>query len=227
MEYSIQLNMVNKPEKSVKAFATVVFGDSFKITNVAVFEGNKGNFVSMPSFRTKERDEYNNPIYRDVCNPITKEFRERLYGDILELYDEMEETGKTELTMEADEAEEPEFTVRVTPFEREGSNLLGLARVCFDESFVVGNISILRGKEEDFIAMPSYKTRGAGKEGKPRYRDVCFPITKEFREKLYGSIMETYQEEKRLEAEKNKEQAESKKESRTRTGREEWRKAFR
>ena len=78
MEYSIQLNMVNKPEKSVKAFATVVFGDSFKITNVAVFEGNKGNFVSMPSFRTKERDEYNNPIYRDVCNPITKEFRERL-----------------------------------------------------------------------------------------------------------------------------------------------------
>ena len=67
MEYSIQLNAVNNPEKSVRAFATVVFGDSMKVTNVAVLEGSKGVFVSMPSFRTKERDEYNNPVYKDVC----------------------------------------------------------------------------------------------------------------------------------------------------------------
>lgn len=97
MEYSIQLNAVNNPEKSVRAFATVVFGDSFKVTNVAVLEGGKGNFVSMPSFRTKERDEYNNPVYKDVCNPITKEFREELYSDILKLYEEMEQTGKAEV----------------------------------------------------------------------------------------------------------------------------------
>ena len=85
MEYSIQLNAVNNPDKSVRAFATLVFGDSFKVTNVAVIEGSKGNFVSMPSFRTKERDGYNNPVYKDVCNPITKEFREELYSDILKL----------------------------------------------------------------------------------------------------------------------------------------------
>ncbi len=36
--------------------------------------------MSMPSFRTKERDEHNNPVYKDVCNPTTKEFREELYG---------------------------------------------------------------------------------------------------------------------------------------------------
>ena len=82
MEYSIQLNAVSNPEKSVRAFATVVLGGSFKVTNVAVLEGSRGHFVSMPSFRTKERDEYNNPIYKDVCNPITKEFREELYGAI-------------------------------------------------------------------------------------------------------------------------------------------------
>lgn len=97
MEYSIQLNAVNKPDKNVRAFATLVFGDSFKVTNVAVIEGSKGNFVSMPSFRTKERDEYNNPVYKDVCNPITKEFREELYSDILKLYEEMEQTGKAEV----------------------------------------------------------------------------------------------------------------------------------
>lgn len=80
MKYSIQLNAVNNPQKKVRAFASVVFGDSFKVTNVAVLEGSKGKFVSMPSFCTKERDEFNNPVYKDVCNPITKEFREELYG---------------------------------------------------------------------------------------------------------------------------------------------------
>lgn len=79
MEYSIQLNAVNNPDKSVRAFADIVFGGSFKITNVAVLEGSRGNFVSMPSFRTKEMDENNKPVYRDVCNPVTKEFREELY----------------------------------------------------------------------------------------------------------------------------------------------------
>ena len=44
MEYSIQLNAVNNPDKSVRAFATVVFGDSFKVTNVAVIEGQQGQF---------------------------------------------------------------------------------------------------------------------------------------------------------------------------------------
>lgn len=190
MEYSIQLNAVNNPDKSVRAFATLVFGDSFKVTNVAVLEGKKGNFVSMPSFRTKERDEYNNPVYKDVCNPITKEFREELYGDILELYDEMEQTGRAEVKMEASDPEEPDFTVRVTPFEREGSNMVGLASIVLDESFSVGNVSVVQGKNGMFVAMPSYKA------GNSRYRDVCFPVTKEFREKVNKAVLETYEQEK-------------------------------
>ena len=174
MEYSLQLNAVNKPEKSVRAFATVIFGGSFKVTNVAVLEGRKGKFVSMPSFRTKERDEYNNPVYKDVCNPVTKEFREELYGDILRLYEEMKQTGKAEVRMEAEEPDEPELTVRVTPFEREGSNMAGLANIVLDNRFSIGNVSVLQGKNGMFVAMPSYRTGN-------KYRDVCFPITKEFR----------------------------------------------
>lgn len=186
MEYSIQLNAVSNPEKSVRAFATVVLGGSFKVTNVAVLEGSRGHFVSMPSFRTKERDEYNNPIYKDVCNPITKEFREELYGAILGLYEEMEQTGRTELKMEANKPEEPHFTVRVTPFERAGSNLVGLANIVLEDSFAVGNVSVVQGRNGLFVAMPSYKARNG-------YRDVCFPVTKEFREKVTKTVLDTYQ----------------------------------
>lgn len=46
MQYSIKLNAVNNPEKSVKAFATVTFGDCFKVTNIAVVEGKETRLSS-------------------------------------------------------------------------------------------------------------------------------------------------------------------------------------
>lgn len=211
MDYTIKLNAVNKSEKNVKAFAEVTLGDCFKITNIAVVEGKENRlFVSMPSFRSKERDEYNQAVYRDVCNPITKEFREELYEDILEVYEEMKDLGKAELVKKGVGMQEPEFAVKVTPFEREGSNILGLASIYFEDSFVVGNVSILRGKESEFVAMPSYRTKQVGKNGKPKYQDVCFPVTKEFREKLYQEIIDCYRLEKEKTMDGSKKQATSK-----------------
>ena len=40
MKYSIKVNEVRAKEGSnIKGFATVVFGDSFKITNIAILDG--------------------------------------------------------------------------------------------------------------------------------------------------------------------------------------------
>ncbi|OPZ92886.1 MAG: putative septation protein SpoVG [Firmicutes bacterium ADurb.Bin419] len=175
MNYSIKLNAVNNPDKNVKAFATVTFGDCFKITNIAVVKSQEAEpFVSMPSFKSKERTEHNQPVYKDVCNPITSEFRKELYDDILSLYSEMEQSGKTEVSRDAENAQEPEFRVAVT--------------------LVVSNVSIIQGKEKEFVAMPSYMVKQNG--GKSQYQDVCFPVTKEFREKLYDALMDCYQQER-------------------------------
>ena len=197
MNYSMKLNVVNKPKKNIKAFATVTFGDCFKITNIAVVENREGVlFVSMPSFKSRERTEHNEAVYKEVCNPITAGFRAELYGDILALYDEMERAGKTEISMKSEkseESEEPEFHVKVTPYERDGSNIRGLARIYFEDCFVVSNVSIIQGKGTEFVAMPSYMVK---QEGKTKYQDVCFPVTKEFRERLYTEILDCYQQEK-------------------------------
>lgn len=72
---------------------------------------------------------------------------------------------------------------------------------------MVSNVSILKGKDKEFIAMPSYKTRQTGKDGKPQYQDVCFPVTKEFREKLYDTILESYKKEREQTADKGMMQA--------------------
>ena len=148
----------------------------------------------MPRYRSSEVDEQNNHIFKDVCNPITKEFREELYNAILDGYEKDGRDGGKEEKVQV--AEMPPFAVKVTPFEREGSNIKGLARIYLDDSFVINNVSVLQGKDNVFVAMPSYKTKQTDEQGKAVYQDVCYPVTKEFRENLYGEIIGTYKEEK-------------------------------
>ena len=211
MKYSIKVNEVRAKEGSnIKGFATVVFGDSFKITNIAILENkDKGElFVSMPRYRSNERDESNGVIYKDVCNPITAEFREELYTNILDAYARIKEPEKEETQKQERTQEMPEFSVTVTPYEREGSNIKGLARIYFENSFIVNNINIVQGKKKIFVSMPSYKTKQVDEQGKPIYQDVCYPVTKDFREKLYNEIISEYEKAKDKSNEKARESAE-------------------
>ena len=196
MKYTVKVNKVRKNKGNLRGFATVVFGESFKVTNIAILENSEGNlFVSMPRYRRSEVDEKNNYIYKDICNPITREFRTELYDAILDGYKNAGNENR-EVAKETNDLEMPTFAVKVTPYEREGSNIKGLARIYLDDSFVINNVSVIQGKNDVFVAMPSYKTKQTDKEGKAVYQDICFPITKEFRERLYGEIVETYKEEK-------------------------------
>lgn len=101
------------------------------------------------------------------------------------------------------------FKVSVTPFEREGSNLCGLARIYFDDCFLINNVSLLQGRNGVFISMPSYKTKQIDGNGRNVYKDVCFPITKEFREKLNGAIMQGFEQAKENQKETAKNQSDS------------------
>ena len=195
MKYTVKVNKVRKNEGNLRGFATVVFGESFKITNIAILENSNGNlFVSMPRYRSSEVDEHNNFVFKDICNPITKEFRTELYDAIIEGY---KNAGKenNELNTEKNEVEEPPFTVKVTPYEREGSNIKGLARIYLDDKFVINNVTLIQGKDNVFVAMPSYRTKQKDKDGRTVYKDICFPVTKEFREKLYGEMIEDFKKE--------------------------------
>ena len=76
------------PESAVRAYASVTFDGAFKVSNIAILENRATGepFISMPSYRTRKVDEKNQPQYQDICYPVTKEFREQLYGDILAEY---------------------------------------------------------------------------------------------------------------------------------------------
>lgn len=194
MKYTIKVNEVKKQDSNVKGFATVVFGDSFKITNIAIVQ-NKENgklFVSMPRYKSNEKDENGATVFKDVCNPITSDFREELYGSILAEFERVKDQGQPDCGY-AKEIEPPQFSVTVTPYEREGSNIRGLARIYFEDCFIVNNVNILQGKEKVFVSMPSYRTKQKDENGRDIYQDICYPVTKDFRAKLYGEIEKAYE----------------------------------
>lgn len=215
MNYMIKINVVKttNEETKVKAFANVVFGNSFKVTNISIIENSKNGelFVSMPRYRSSELGEDGQPVYKDVCNPITKEFREELYTNILATYEKAVNDHVAVMTVgekEKDKVAEPKHSVRMHPLDKEGSNVKAVGQIYIEDSFIINNINVIEGKKGLFVTMPSYKTKKVDEEGKAIYQDICYPVTKEFRDQLFASILDGYTAERDksvIEPEKNQE----------------------
>jgi DNA-binding cell septation regulator SpoVG len=66
--------------------------------------------------------------------------------------------------------------------------------------------------------MPSYRTKQLDEQGKAIYQDVCYPVTKEFRAKLYDTILAEYE----IAKNKDNSKSEPRTEARTQTEQREW-----
>lgn len=202
MKYSIKVNEVTNNEGSLKGYASVTLSDSFKLSNIRIFENQETGelFVAMPNYKTSEVGENGENVYKDIFHPITKESREELYANILDTYRELHDhqAGRSHrTTVNEKDTVMPDFSVRVTPYEREGSNVRGLASICFDNSIVVNNVTVNESRDGKlYVNMPSYRSSQTDEHGKPVYKDFCNPVTAKFREKLYGDIISTYQQAK-------------------------------
>ncbi len=190
MNYSVKMNPANnEQDPSLKFYGSIKLDNSFTIENVTVRENSESQklFVNMPSYKTNQVDEQNKPIYKEYCHPITKEFREVLYDDILKACN----TGEV---VKHETGEKLTAMPNVTPFEKEGTNLKGLASVVFNNEFVVNSISIRENTKTGglFVAMPSYRSAQTNEDGKPIYKDHCHPTNKEFREGLNNVVLTFY-----------------------------------
>jgi stage V sporulation protein G len=79
MKVDVKIGSIRQ-DGSVRAYASVNLNDCFVIRNVKVLDSTKGLFVAMPSFKA------GNGEYKDICFPVTKEFREQLNNAVIEAY---------------------------------------------------------------------------------------------------------------------------------------------
>ena len=62
------------------------------------------------------------------------------------------------------------------------------ASATLDGCFAVRGIKVVEGGRDGlFVSMPSRKTTDG-------YKEVCFPVTAEFREQLHNAVMDAYQQ---------------------------------
>lgn len=84
----------------------------------------------------------------------------------------------------------PEIEVRINSMYPPGSqgSIRAYASVDIDQCFAVQGIKVVEGGENGlFVSMPSRKTQDG-------YREICFPVTAEFREQLHGAVLNAYQQ---------------------------------
>lgn len=79
MKVDVKIGSI-RPEGSARAYASINLNDCFAIRNVKVMESTKGLFVAMPSYKA------GNGEYKDICFPVTKEFREQLNNAVIDAY---------------------------------------------------------------------------------------------------------------------------------------------
>ena len=92
------------PKENLVGFASVTINDCFVVEGLKVCAGEKGLFVNMPSQQDKDGN------WRDICKPITADFRRQLTEAVAEGYSVAIEKMQATLEAARGAAEKPSLT---------------------------------------------------------------------------------------------------------------------
>jgi stage V sporulation protein G len=67
-------------DEKLKAFVSIVFDQSFVVTDIKIINGPKGLFVSMPSKKRKDG------TFKDIAHPLNNQMRQYLEEKVLVVY---------------------------------------------------------------------------------------------------------------------------------------------
>jgi stage V sporulation protein G len=77
------INWMNPNEDdNVRASASLTIGGAFAVHGIKIVSGTKGDFVSMPSYKSGDG-------YRDIFHAITADDRERMNAAVMQAYEQM------------------------------------------------------------------------------------------------------------------------------------------
>ena len=84
MSIKVTVTPMKEQEGCLKANASIILNDVFKVTVIRIGISQKGNvFVSMPDYKTGRLDDNGKDVYQDIAYPVTRQFRQELYDEIV------------------------------------------------------------------------------------------------------------------------------------------------
>ena len=81
------------------ALASITISNDFVVSGLAIYNGQNGMWVSMPSRKNKEgtvNQDGTPKLYSDVAFPITREAREQIQSAVLDKYNELNEPNQAQ-----------------------------------------------------------------------------------------------------------------------------------
>lgn len=79
----INMRLVKNSESARKAYCSVIIEDSVVLNDIAIVQGKRGFFPSMPQ---KSYESGGETKYTNIYNPITKEARDLINDEILKVF---------------------------------------------------------------------------------------------------------------------------------------------
>lgn len=70
----------------------------------------------------------------------------------------------------------------------------GIATICIDEVFNIEGVTVKRSKEDKLYVQLPQRSYYDKETQEKRYKDACYPTTKEVREKISEVVLESYYE---------------------------------
>lgn len=93
MPVRASINWLNtKDDGNVRATASLTIGGAFAVHGIKVISGQKGDFVSMPSYKSGDS-------YKDIFHAVTAEAREQMNDAVMKAY---EQKLSEEMSLESD-----------------------------------------------------------------------------------------------------------------------------
>ncbi len=89
-------------DEKLKAFVSIVFDQSFVVTDIKIIHGPKGLFVSMPSKKRKDG------TFKDIAHPLNNQMRQYLEERVLAVYRQQVGGASASTAAPAGEPEEPQ-----------------------------------------------------------------------------------------------------------------------
>ena len=84
MDIKVTVTPMQNQDGCLKANASILFNNVFKVTGIRIGISQKGNiFVSMPDYKTGKLDDTGKDIYQDIAYPVTRQFRQELYDEVV------------------------------------------------------------------------------------------------------------------------------------------------
>ncbi|MFA6730490.1 MAG: SpoVG family protein [Candidatus Izemoplasmatales bacterium] len=82
MPVRASINWMNtKDDGNVRATASLTIGGAFAVHGIKVISGQKGDFVSMPSYKSGDS-------YKDIFHAVTAEAREQMNDAVMKAYEQ-------------------------------------------------------------------------------------------------------------------------------------------